>query len=129
MGGKGSHLTDISFVTPRLFVILAPALMAASFYMAYGRLISFVGEEYSPVRAKRVTLVFVIFDVASFVIQGGGGSLYSSSNVSLYNIAKIILLIGFAVQVVSFGTFGIMAFICQSSLSLYLDHHSADAAL
>lgn len=29
----------------------------------FGRLIAYVGEEFSPVRAKRVTLIFVIFDV------------------------------------------------------------------
>lgn len=43
--------------------------------MAFGRIISFVGEQYSPVRATRVTKIFVTFDVLSFFIQGAGGGL------------------------------------------------------
>lgn len=95
-------------------MILAPALMAATHYMIFGRLISFVGERFSPVRASRVTAIFVIFDVLSFIIQGGGGSLYSSSNVGLYKVAKTVLIVGFLVQVLSFGVFGVGAIICAS---------------
>ena len=37
--------------------------MAATHYMIFGRIITYVGEGYSPVRAQRVTAIFVVFDV------------------------------------------------------------------
>lgn len=89
-------------------------MMAATHYMIFGRLIVYVGERFSPVRAKRVTMTFVAFDVASFVVQGAGGSLYSSNNVNLYNTAKAILVVGFLIQIISFGVFGICAGICEA---------------
>jgi len=42
--------------------------------MTYGRLITFVGPKYSVIRPTRVTFIFVFFDIASFAIQGAGGS-------------------------------------------------------
>ncbi|KAM0750053.1 RTA1-domain-containing protein [Meredithblackwellia eburnea MCA 4105] len=109
--GRGAAL--IWFILQSLWIILAPALMAASHYMCFGRLITYVGEKYSPVRAKKVTWIFVVFDVISFVVQGGGGSLYSSDNVKLYKPAKAILVCGFLIQIISFGIFGVFAILYQ----------------
>ncbi|KAI5478841.1 RTA-like protein [Pseudohyphozyma bogoriensis] len=100
------------YIIQSLFIILAPACMAAT-HLVFGRLITYVGEKYSPVRARRVTLIFVVFDVISFLVQGGGGSLYSSDNTGLYHIAKAILIVGFLVQIISFGIFAIFAGIYQ----------------
>lgn len=110
--GRGSAL--LYYIIQSLFIILCPALMAATHYMTFGRLIMYVGEKYSPVRAKRVTAIFVVFDVISFVVQGGGGSLYSSNNPKLYAPAKAILVCGFLVQIISFGIFGIFAIMYQT---------------
>ncbi|SCZ87973.1 BZ3500_MvSof-1268-A1-R1_Chr2-1g04103 [Microbotryum saponariae] len=99
--------------TLQMFIILAPACMAASHYMCFGRLITYVGEKYSPVRARRVTAIFVSFDVASFLIQGGGGALYSGNNANNFRIAKAVLTVGFLIQIVSFGIFAIFAIISR----------------
>ena len=53
-----------------------------------------VGQKYSPVKARFLTAIFVFFDVLSFIVQGAGGSLYSSDNIKLYPIAKTVLIIG-----------------------------------
>lgn len=90
--GRGAGL--LWYILQSLFIILAPALMAASIYMIFGRLCMYVGETYSPVRASRVTAIFVSFDVLSFVIQGAGGSLYSSDNRDIYPAAKAIVSAG-----------------------------------
>ena len=89
-----------------------------------------VGQKYSPVKARFLTAIFVFFDVLSFIVQGAGGSLYSSDNIKLYPIAKTVLIIGpfsrqlrrqfcsrlvalgFLIQIISFGIFGIVAIIC-----------------
>lgn len=57
-----------------LCILLSPALFAATIYMTYGRLITYVGPKYSIIRPTRVTFIFVFFDIASFCIQGAGGS-------------------------------------------------------
>ncbi|SGZ30472.1 BQ5605_C048g12372 [Microbotryum silenes-dioicae] len=102
------------YIIQEMFIILAPACMAASHYMCFGRLITYVGEKYSPVRARRVTAVFVTFDVASFCIQGGGGALYSGNNTKNFRLAKAVLTVGFLIQIISFGIFAIFAIIYQT---------------
>ncbi|GAA5832744.1 hypothetical protein JCM5353_004629 [Sporobolomyces roseus] len=109
--GRGAGLTF--YIIQELFIILCPALMAASHYMCFGRLIQFVGQRWSPISAKWCTAIFVTFDVISFCVQGAGGSLYSSDNVSIYPTAKAILLVGFIIQIISFGIFFIFALIYQ----------------
>ncbi|KAK4047230.1 hypothetical protein OIV83_005532 [Microbotryomycetes sp. JL201] len=102
------------YILQSLAIILSPALMAASLYMCFGRVISYVGERYSPVRASRVTFTFVTFDVISFIVQGAGGSLYSSDNRSIYPAAKAILIVGFLIQIIALGVFFTFAIICAS---------------
>jgi hypothetical protein len=129
--GRGQGLTF--YIIQELFIILCPALMAASHYsesyrpiqfmnradqslariVCFGRLITFVGQRWTPVSSKWVTAIFVTFDVISFCVQGAGGSLYSSDNTSIYPTAKAILLVGFIIQIISFGIFAIFAIIYQ----------------
>lgn len=42
-----------------LCILLSPALFAATIYMTYGRLITYVGPKYSIIRPSRVTAFFV----------------------------------------------------------------------
>jgi hypothetical protein len=132
--GRGQGLTF--YIIQELFIILCPALMAASHYsefkslskafpetndasffalflVCFGRLIGLVGQRWTPVSSKWVTAIFVTFDVISFCVQGAGGSLYSSDNVKIYPTAKAILLVGFIIQIISFGIFAIFAIIYQ----------------
>ncbi|GAA5948655.1 hypothetical protein JCM21900_005202 [Sporobolomyces salmonicolor] len=110
----GRHAGLTFYIIQQLFIILCPALMAASHYMCFGRLILYVGEKWSPVSSKWVTAIFVTFDVVSFVVQGAGGSLYSSDNTNIYPAAKAILVVGVLIQIISFGLFAIFAVIYQT---------------
>ncbi|KAI5475601.1 hypothetical protein MNV49_001111 [Pseudohyphozyma bogoriensis] len=100
-----------TYAIQSLMVILAPSLMAASHYMVFGRMMRQVGEQYSLVRASRVTKIFVALDVVSFLIQGGGGGIQASGNSSSANTGKYVLIVGFALQLVSFAIFGIFTVI------------------
>ncbi|KAI5475604.1 hypothetical protein MNV49_001114 [Pseudohyphozyma bogoriensis] len=84
-----------------LFIILAPSLLAASHYMIFGRLMREVGEEFAPIRASRVTKIFVIFDA---LIQSSGDGKNA-------NLGKWVLIVGFVIQLVSFGVFGIVSIV------------------
>lgn len=68
---------DTPFIIQSLFLLLAPALFAASVYMELGRIIAVLhGDKYSIVRRKWMTKVFVTGDVLSFVVQGAGKLLH-----------------------------------------------------
>ncbi|BGP02486.1 hypothetical protein RTBOTA2_003811 [Rhodotorula toruloides] len=104
--GRGAALTW--YLLQELFLILSPALMCAS-YLCFGRIITYVGERWTPVSSKWVTFIFVTQDIVSFVVQGAGGSLYSSDNTKIYPAAKAILCVGFCIQIIGLGIFAIFA--------------------
>lgn len=61
------------FIVQSCLILVAPALMAASIYMILGRIILLTeGEQYSLIRQRWLTKIFVAGDVASFLMQGGG---------------------------------------------------------
>ncbi|GAA5999745.1 hypothetical protein JCM10207_005888 [Rhodosporidiobolus poonsookiae] len=107
--GRGAGLTW--YILQELFIILCPALFCASYYMCFGRILTYVGERWSPVSSKWVTAIFVTVDIVSFVVQGAGGSLYSSDNTNLYSTAKAILLVGFSIQIIGLGIFCFFALV------------------
>lgn len=61
------------YVMQSTFIVVAPALFAASIYMILGRLIRHLGgEEYSVIPLRWLTKIFVAGDVLSFLMQGSG---------------------------------------------------------
>lgn len=73
------------FIIQSLFILIAPALFAASIYIILGRIILLVdGERYSLVRQKWLTKIFVTGDVISFMLQGAGkySSPYYNSSIT-----------------------------------------------
>jgi hypothetical protein len=72
-----SEKNDISVLGPyivqAIFILIAPALFAASIYTVLGRIILMVdGERYSWVRQRHLTAAFVMGDVLSFQFQSNG---------------------------------------------------------
>ena len=63
-----------SYVMQAILILVAPALFAASVYMTLGRIVRVTrGERYVVlVGPKWLTRVFVVGDVLSFFVQGGG---------------------------------------------------------
>jgi len=56
-----------------MFLLIAPALYAASIYMLLGRIILVTdGESHSLIRNRWLTKIFVTGDVFSFMMQGAG---------------------------------------------------------
>lgn len=65
--------TKNPYIIQSILLLLGPALFAASIYMVLGRLINLLDAgEYSMIRPKRLTKVFVLGDVLSFFAQSGG---------------------------------------------------------
>ncbi|KAK9323815.1 RTA1 like protein-domain-containing protein [Lipomyces orientalis] len=96
------------YIIQSLFLLVAPALFAASIYMELGRIILVVdGESCSLVRRKWLTKIFVTGDVLSFFMQGAGGGIMASST-STKN-GEYIIIGGLAIQVLFFVFFIITA--------------------
>ena len=63
------------YVMQSSLLLIAPALFAASIYMALGRIIVLVhGEKHSIIRVSWLTKIFVTGDVLSFLMQSSGMS-------------------------------------------------------
>lgn len=61
------------YIIQTLFILVAPALFAASIYMELGRIILMVeGERHAIVQKRFLTKIFVGGDILSFVTQGAG---------------------------------------------------------
>lgn len=57
------------FAVQQLLIVCSPAAFLAFNYIVYGRLISYIGAEHSIINPRKVAKVFVISDVATFMIQ------------------------------------------------------------
>lgn len=103
------------YVVQSVFILLAPALFAASIYMTLGRIIrSIDGDRHSIIPLRWLTRFFVLGDVLSFLIQGGAAGLIvvqSATKAGQYTIVA-----GLFIQVISFGLFGFTALRFQYKL-------------
>lgn len=68
------------YIVQTLFLLLAPALLAASIYMLLGRIILVLqAETHALLKKKWLTKIFVTGDVLSFLLQGAGTCLLIKS--------------------------------------------------
>lgn len=110
------------YIIQSTFILLGPALFAASIYMILGRIIRLVnGEEHSLVRSTWLTGIFVAGDILSFLTQGSGAGLMSTGSNSDPVKAKAaidngqwIIIGGLLIQLVFFSGFVVLAAIVHS---------------
>ncbi|OJJ01776.1 hypothetical protein ASPVEDRAFT_52651 [Aspergillus versicolor CBS 583.65] len=98
------------YLVQTLFLLLAPALLAASIYMFLGRIILVLrAESHALLKKKWLTKIFVTGDVLSFLLQGAGGGIQSSGNPDSMKTGERIIVVGLLVQVFFFAFFIITA--------------------
>lgn len=94
----------------------APSLYAATMYMIYGRIVLFVNStDASIIKPTRVTKIFVIGDVLSFIIQSAGGGMMAQQGTA--DLGQKVLLTGLGCQIVFFGFFLIIAITFKNRMS------------
>ncbi|TVY44306.1 Protein RTA1 [Lachnellula occidentalis] len=72
--------------------------------MVLGRLVLATrGEALAPIRASRLTKIFVCGDVVAFIVQAGGGGLLAQQKTQ--DSGKDIVLAGLFIQIIFFGIF------------------------
>ncbi|KAL1582749.1 hypothetical protein WHR41_08376 [Cladosporium halotolerans] len=98
------------YIIQAIFLLVAPALFAATIYMEFGRLVTRTdAESYTVVKHKWITKIFVAGDVLSFVLQGGGGGYQSSGSLQALDTGSRIIIVGLFVQLAFFGFFMVSA--------------------
>ena len=104
------------FAVQNVFILLGPALFAASIYMCLGRIIRSVRAQHlSMIEPRKLTRTFVIGDVISFLIQGGAAGLMVTGKHA--RMGEGFVIVGLMVQVIAFGLFAITAVIFQRRLA------------
>lgn len=93
------------YMVQSLFVLLAPIFYAVSIYSLLGKIVQYVGaEDQSPIRPTRITCIFVIGDIISFLMQSTGGGMMASST-DKADLGSNIILIGLVIQLIFFFFF------------------------
>ncbi|KAI5249727.1 putative RTA1 domain protein [Aureobasidium subglaciale] len=85
---------------------LGPAFLTAAIYITLGHVVIVFGEQYSRLKPKTYSLVFVCIDIFSLCIQAVGGALTATADepVARQN-GTDVLIAGLALQAVSLATF------------------------
>ncbi|KAK2748751.1 hypothetical protein FQN57_000332 [Myotisia sp. PD_48] len=118
--------TDTPYIIQTLFLLLAPALFAASIYMELGRIIILLqGEQHAILRRTWMTKIFVTGDILSFIVQGAGGGIMSSGSASNLSLGENILIVGLVIQIVFFGLFVVVSVIFHHRMN----NHPTTASL
>ncbi|KAF8851416.1 RTA1 domain protein [Acephala macrosclerotiorum] len=94
------------YLIQSLFLLVAPALFAASIYMELSRIILLAdGEAHALIKKKWLTKIFVCGDVLSFCMQGAGGGILAGGTQSNLSTGSHIITGGLFVQLLFFGCF------------------------
>lgn len=62
-----------AFLAQTVTLIIAPSFFSAALYIIFGRIIHIVGKQYSILAPKWYTIIFVIADLISLIVQAVGG--------------------------------------------------------
>lgn len=105
-----------AYIVQTILLLIAPAFYAATIYMLFGRIAYLLfAEKLLIMPAKFSTLIFVLGDVLSLLLQAAGGGLMSNQSSS--KEGSHIVIGGLFVQIAIFGLF-----ICNELLFLTKIH-------
>ncbi|KAI0017337.1 RTA1 like protein-domain-containing protein [Xylariomycetidae sp. FL0641] len=118
------------YVIQSLLILVAPALFAATVYMILGRVIrALKAESHSLIRVDWLTKIFVVGDVISFCLQGGGGGIQAAGTLDLYHLGEKIIIIGLFVQIIFFGFFIVSTIVFHRRVSANPTEYARDGAV
>lgn len=70
------------YALQQLLIILAPIWVNGFVYMAFGRLVQFFlpAQKIFGIKATKMSLIFVLLDILSFLVQGASAALMTTKN-------------------------------------------------
>lgn len=94
------------FIIYLVGLTIGPAFLAAAIYLCLSRIITIFGAEMSFLKPRTITLVFIICDLVSLLLQSAGGAIASVSDTKDGKQTGInVMIAGLASQVVSLTIF------------------------
>ncbi|KAJ5330679.1 RTA1-domain-containing protein [Penicillium atrosanguineum] len=87
---------------------IGPAFFSASIYICLGRIVIVYGEKISLLRPRTYTVIFVLCDLISLILQAAGGAITSIADSDQQDLAQTgvnIMVAGLASQVASLALF------------------------
>ncbi|GAV51529.1 hypothetical protein ZYGR_0AD07120 [Zygosaccharomyces rouxii] len=94
----------VPYIIQSVFILIAPAYYAATTYMLFGKIAHLLfAEKLLILPAKYNTLIMVLGDIFSLLLQASGGGLMA--NQSSANLGSHIVIGGLFVQIAFFGLF------------------------
>lgn len=95
-----------AYILYDLLVLPAPIFFAATLYMSLGRIIEWLdAAEFSPTRPRRMSRLFVTFDVLCFLVQMAGIGMGVTTSVKIQNIGAKVIVVGLVLQILVFALF------------------------
>jgi len=86
--------------------LLAPALLAATIYMSFGRLIFALNSQHlSTIPPRWLTVIFVTGDILGILVQGAGAIVMSLGTLQDFFVGGYIVIAGLALLLFSFSVF------------------------
>lgn len=112
----------------KVFILLGPALFAASIYTCFSRIIQGIrGNHHSFIKPNRLTRTFVTGDGFSFLVQGSAAGLTVTGN--KVELGEDIVIGGLIVQIIMFGLFVGTAVMLQKRIGRSPTLESCSSAL
>lgn len=128
--GRFNSSTDITnmndFLVQIICLTLGPAFLMGGVYYLLAKLAMVYGPQYSPLKPMHYSLIFILCDLSSIIIQaiGGGMAAVAVQNDENTGPGTHVMVAGMAIQV-----FSVVLFICfftHFMWTIYRNRHSAN---
>ncbi|KAL1410669.1 hypothetical protein Q8F55_004688 [Vanrija albida] len=97
------------YIAMYLFVVLSPCAFLAADYILLGRIVNHLDAgRYLFINPSKVSTIFIISDIVTFLIQAVGGGTSSARDQKARDIGVRIFLAGLAAQLLSFLLFSLL---------------------
>lgn len=102
------------FIIQILLLIVSPSLLAAGLYLTIKHLVLHFGPQYSRLRPKLYTLLFVTCDAAGFLTQCVGGGIQASASndadgKTMRDVGSDIMITGISFQAATMAVCALLA--------------------
>ncbi|RGP73169.1 phospholipid-translocating atpase [Fusarium longipes] len=93
-------------------LIIGPAFNSAVVYLMLKYIVALFGPEWSLLKPKLYTIIFIGADIVSLVLQAAGGGIAATTSIGdkdMLNLGNSIMMAGIAFQVVTLSMFALVA--------------------
>lgn len=100
--------SSIGFDIQICCLIIAPAFLAAGVYLTLKHIVLEIGNDFSRIRAKYYTWIFILCDLFSLILQGSGGGIAATAahGSTMQKTGNNLMMAGIVWQVFTLLVFG-----------------------